>query len=325
MAQPHRPEQEQPIDWEVLLNEIERGQVVPIIGTSLYGDVPLESPIPFDHWLASQIAAKFGLVNEDAAPTRLAEVALAILRAKLATEPQIRNAIVELARTSTHRPQAIEQLAKIRGFQLFLTTSFDQLLERALERDRGRAPISAPGRRQDLPELDEVSSPVVYHLLGSIAGNFAFLEKDILESFHTLVSKKPENLFGELKGKSLLFLGCGFPDWLARLFIRIVCDEPYRDGQPDRSQIIADEGVTSDDKLRAFLNHYRHTIYRAGSATSFVAELHERWNARTQRHDRIDKSPRPPRKMESITAASPHARWMPNPNATTSSRWTCST
>lgn len=37
-------------------------------------------------------------------------------------------------------------------------------------------------------------------------------------------NKRPQRLFDHLRGKHILVLGCGFPDWLARFFLELVTD-----------------------------------------------------------------------------------------------------
>ena len=74
-------------------------------------------------------------------------------------------------------PLALRQLAQITDFDLFVTTTFDPLLEQAINDERfGGAQSTeviayAPNRVADLPtERDRLQRPVVYHLLGRAVG-----------------------------------------------------------------------------------------------------------------------------------------------------------
>ena len=67
-------------------------------------------------------------------------------------------------------PPALRQLAAITDFDLFVSTTFDPLLETAINLERfGGAPSTevlsyAPNRVADLPsERDRLQRPVVYH------------------------------------------------------------------------------------------------------------------------------------------------------------------
>ncbi|MGB6452719.1 MAG: hypothetical protein WBE92_18365, partial [Steroidobacteraceae bacterium] len=75
-------------------------------------------------------------------------------------------------------PPALEQLAAITDFDLFVTTTCDSLLESAINLERfGGSPSTevlsyAPNRVVDLPaERDRLTRPVVYHLFGKLSAS----------------------------------------------------------------------------------------------------------------------------------------------------------
>ncbi|MCP5053146.1 MAG: hypothetical protein GY940_38620, partial [bacterium] len=57
----------------------------------------------------------------------------------------------------------------------------------------------------------------------------AYTEKDILETIvefqADMKDNRENNLFQQLESRSLLFMGCGYDDWLFRFFIRTVANE----------------------------------------------------------------------------------------------------
>jgi hypothetical protein len=70
-------------------------------------------------------------------------------------------------------PLALRQLAQITDFDLFVTTTFDSLLEQAINAERfggaqsAEAIAYAPNRVADLPaEREQLQRPVVYHMFG---------------------------------------------------------------------------------------------------------------------------------------------------------------
>lgn len=203
--------------------------------------------------------------------------------------PRIRTLMKELAPTV---PLALRQLARIRHFNLFVSTTFDSLLAQALDEERhgGAARTQsiayAPNHVQDLaPEASRGDAPTVFHLLGrmSASPDYVITEEDTLEFFTSMQSesKRPGVLLDALKSSHLLLLGNTFPDWLSRFFIRIA-KSGRLSLQREELEIIADRTTAHDPKLVLFLRNfsYRTQIYEQGSAVDFVRELSERYLAR---------------------------------------------
>ena len=129
-------------------------------------------------------------------------------------------------------PPALRHLAAITDFDLFVSTTFDPLLETAINLERfGGAPSTealsySPNRVVDLPaERDQLQRPVVYHLFGKLSASptYVISDEDLLEFICALQSEHlaPEKLFHELEHNHLLFIGSNFTNWLARLFLRM--------------------------------------------------------------------------------------------------------
>jgi hypothetical protein len=157
-------------------------------------------------------------------------------------------------------------------------------MEEALRQVRKVEPRSLAyfrtARPDDIPnDLETSTTPSVYHILGSTRHDYAVTEEDVLEFLSDLqAGKRPPYLFDALREHHLLFLGCGFQDWLARFFIRIMKDEPFS-SRARRAQIIADQRVQGDGNLVMFLKHYELEVFHPGTAADFVAELNKRWLA----------------------------------------------
>ncbi len=106
-------------------------------------------------------------------------------------------------------------------------------------------------------------------------------DEDLLEYMCALQSEHlaPEKLFYELEHNHLLLIGSSLTNWVARLFLRMA--KRQRLSAPrDVGEVLADDHIDQDEKLVAFLQQVSvHTrIYRG--AERFVAELHQRWQAR---------------------------------------------
>jgi hypothetical protein len=187
-------------------------------------------------------------------------------------------------------PLALRRLAAITDFDLFVSTTFDSLLETAINLERfAGAPSTdvlsyAPNRVTDLTsERDRLQRPVVYHLFGKLSASptYVISDEDLLEFICALQSEHlaPEKLFHELEHNHLLFIGSNFTNWLARLFLRMAKRQRLSDPR-DVGEVLADDHSGEDDRLMAFLHQVsvRTRIYMG--AERFVEELHQRWQAR---------------------------------------------
>jgi hypothetical protein len=94
----------------------------------------------------------------------------------------------------------------------------------------------------------------------------------------SLLRLQPPNLFDELRDKHLLFLGCGFPDGLARILVRTLANKRLF-GSNSRNKV-ADSRASGDANLSLFLQHCGTEIYVAGDAPEFISKLFEKWRNR---------------------------------------------
>ena len=192
---------------------------------------------------------------------------------------------------ASFRPsKSLRQLAEITDFNLFVSTTFDSLLEKAINEVRfggtpGTMSIAySPKRVDDLPASKEkLAKPTVYYLMGKLSASGAYVvsDEDLLEQVCDLQSpaRRPERLFDELKKNHLLMLGGG-------LFGLAGPDLPptAKGGRLSASatqgifEILADSKTRQDAGLVSFLVHFSSQTRRLpdGGAVEFVDEL---WNA----------------------------------------------
>lgn len=193
--------------------------------------------------------------------------------------------IVNQLEPSLTIPKALHDLAAL-PVKLFVTTTFDNLLVRAIEqrhpawKGRIRQIEYSPKRMGDLDSIQlNEGPPVVFHLFGRVTSTqeYVITEEDVLEFMHVLQSQgnRPENLFLLLQNNNLLFVGFGFADWLARFFIRLGI----------KNRLIVDnlttgwfiEHAASTPEFTAFLDHYScNTKHVPLGPVEFVARLAEK-------------------------------------------------
>jgi hypothetical protein len=279
--------------WEDLLNFIEERRVIPIIGPELLTVDTDTGPRLLYDWIAEKLAGK---LNVDTAqlpqPYTLNDVVCWFLSSRGRREEAYTRLRSILREANFTPPPALRRLAQITDFDLFVTTTFDPLLEQAINAERfGGAQSTeviayAPNRVADLAtEREAFQRPVVYHLLGRLSASptYVISDEDTLEFICALQSEHltPEKLFHELEHNHLLFIGSSFTNWLARLFLRMAKRRRLSDPR-DVGEVLADNHSGTDGRLMAFLQQVsvRTRIY--SGAENFVGELHRRWLIRSK-------------------------------------------
>jgi TIR domain/SIR2-like domain len=287
--------------WEDLLSYIEERQVIPIVGPELLQVATDGGPRLLLDWAAEKLAARLNVSRTDL-PDRytLNDVVCLFLAGRGRREEAYVRLRSVLKDAPFEPPAALRQLAAITDFDLFVTTTFDSLLESAINLERfGGSPSTevlsyAPNRVVDLPaERARLTRPVVYHLFGKLSASptYAISDEDLLEYICALQNESlvPERLFHELEHNHLLVIGSSFSNWLARLFLRMAKRHRLSDPR-DVGEILADDQVSGDERLVWFLQQVsvRTRIYTG--AQRFVEELHGRWQARNKTSGRSGAS-----------------------------------
>jgi hypothetical protein len=277
--------------WDDLLNYIEERRVIPIIGPDLLRVLTDRGLRPLYEWLAEKLAARLSVdVAGLPEPLALNDVMCCFLGQHGRREEAYTRLRSILREVQFEPPLALRQLAQITDFDLFVTTTFDPLLEQALNLERhGGQPSTeviayAPNRVADLPvERSQSQRTVLYHLLGRLSASPTYVvsDEDMLEFICALQSEHltPEKLFHELEHNHLLLIGSDFSNWLARLFLRMAKRRRLSDPR-DVSEVFADDHTMQDARLVAFLQQVSVRTRVYGGAEAFVAELHERWSRR---------------------------------------------
>ena len=277
------------IHWSRILREIERGEVVPVVGPELLETHDDQgNPVSFYELIAGKLVSELGIETEDLPPPwSLCE--LVYLWRKQVRDPldnELYHYIYDVVSSTQWKiPDSLRKLASIEPFRLFISTTPDNLLVDALKEQRNSVDIFSFSPESDLVDLPDSfgrnskAPSTVFKLFGDIdkRPELALTEEDILRFVHHLQIKdeRPANLFDILRKSSLAMLGCSFENWLIRFLLCSVKSEALFTTSGARG-IVADSRTKSDLPLLPFLNRNR-TLLFAGTATEFVDQLHSRW------------------------------------------------
>lgn len=281
-------------EWRDLLVDIDAGTVVPVIGPALITVSDADSlPQPLYEVLAPRLATELGLAEPERF-TNCAQVAAAHIlagRERSRVYRELRALLKEDAAAAA--PTALQQLARIRSFHLYLGTTPDHRMLEALRTHRPGFDVSrhflafhpneAPEER-DLP-TSRLRGPdaYLYQLLGDqearLCRDFAVWEEDLMEFVCGLLEHSDElkNLFAVLRERSLLFLGAPADDWTVRFLLRVVRGERLSGRKRDQtSEYIADHSFGAATVLY-FDQAVQTTRLVTGSPADFVSDLFARW------------------------------------------------
>lgn len=176
--------------WEDLLILLDEGKVIPVIGS---GVVTMgQDQTPFYPWLAKRLADKLGIPLEKLGDRADLNTVATLHLLNRADGNALYTRIARILRDECPMPgKALTDLASVSAFNLFLTTTFDPLLQRAIDLTRyGGEPFtnvyafSPKTHLIDLPlSRNELEGTTIFHLLGqvsSIPGYVVWEENDEL-------------------------------------------------------------------------------------------------------------------------------------------------
>ncbi len=278
--------------WKRLMDKIRDNNVVPIIGSRLL--VGADGQTSLQAQVATRLLHNYGKKPEEISPLPFREVNEVVSRLKGTVDLQdlyddVCGAIQAITNAEQFMiPTPIRQLAEIADFRLFVTLTPNDLLARSLRlrcvvNEIVHSPNLPTSERKDLvTEWQNNPGEVnLLYLFGKArsAPMFAIHDEDVLEYAHDVIAHGRQTLgvfLGELQQRSLLLIGCNFPEWLSRFFLRATnqkrLSENYR-----RSWLI--EQLKPEESFTCFLSSFGTgtEVISELSPVEFVAELHRRW------------------------------------------------
>jgi hypothetical protein len=282
--------------WGDLLAHLKQRVLLPVVGpklvTVLDGD---GRPITLARRIGERLAERCAVAVDwrDEASLDDAVCAYLAARGRDGAERLYRLVNDVLAELNPAVPEPLRQLAGITDLSLFISTTFDSLLARAINdvRFRGEpvtrelwfSPNQSTTEQQANTWPPAADEPVVFRLFGKASSmpQYAIHQEDVLEWLHALLTETarlPEWLGDRLKESPLLFVGCQIPDWVGRFLVRLA--SRTRLSFAGNQVFIVDSNLARQPALTAFFTTF------CGSArvqcldadpVAFVAELRERW------------------------------------------------
>ena len=276
--------------WDNLLDYIQDGTVVPVVGPELVTVRDGDRELPLYRWVAQRLAADLALPVAELPEGFGLDDAVSLHLRRRGEREELYAQIHRMLRHAALTPaEPLLALAGIPGFNLFVSLTFDSLLADAIAAARGGGTrveqiAYSPATVRDLPcPKAELRQPTVFHLLGraSASPDYAICDDDLLEFLHAMQDKQrqPKTLFDELRGNHLLVIGCSFGDWLARFFLRTARNLELSQKRR-RWDVLVGGQMAQEGKLALFLESFSADARVVPlTAAQFVAELARRWQA----------------------------------------------
>jgi hypothetical protein len=275
--------------WDNLLDSIEMGMVIPIVGRRLsWVDRGDEPPVPLHSALVERLASDLGidpLPQGWGLPELYRSLADKDAFNSEAFHPKLRRVLGGM------KPHlgTLRKLAQISQFRIFLCTAIDGFLDQAVREVRGARGETvstftfAPGHENPRRPLGQAGEVCVYNLLGSreTCPNWAVTVEGLVEFMLGLQSEKyqPEQLFAAIKDHHLLAIGCQIPDWFGRFFLRSLRNGPISEQRG--LNVVIEDPQDADAAFGRYLEFFsKKSFVVPGDAISFVDELHRRWQER---------------------------------------------
>lgn len=290
-------------DWERLLDRIENGHVLPVLGPALSAVAVAGQSVPLQQHLAAPLAQKLKLPSMP--PPRTVMDAAREHIGNGGRRDDLYAALRTLYRQPLDISTGLAALAGIDAFKLFISSTPDDLMARALSASdpgfdaqrqvfyfhpNGRsAPHPHPDSEKDKPNCDLPKGFVdrgLYQVMGSLQStDFAAWEEDYMEFVCGLIEQRGtlERLFHRLKGSDLLLIGAPSEDWIVRFFLRAARGRRLsEDTQNARYYLAENRGAMSAPMMFFFETATKLTRIIDGDPTRFAVELARRWKDRTR-------------------------------------------
>jgi hypothetical protein len=285
-------------DWDVLLQSMERGTCIPLLGPDL-STSPSEG---VKRNLAIELSRELTaiLLEEKRVPvpnaTNLSLVAQMFQNqlSRDELEVEVRRFYDKQKETLADCRDATFGCLAALPFSLFVTSRHDVTLDHFLQK-LGKRPSSQSyqfkgDRRDILGYLGTVEEPLIYHLYGSFDApdSLVITENDQLEFLKAVVAecpKLPADLTNLFSGKNYLFLGFGLGNYHLRVLLHVL-------NLSQSAKSFALENTPVLEAQEDFAERFNDSVFFYGELgyhslklldiglEDFIQELHRRWEER---------------------------------------------
>lgn len=279
--------------WNTLVEQVLKGNVIPVIGSEM---VKIHG-LPSTSFLVNLLAREeFGLDEEFTSFTSLMshkncnpnDSIYMLANMQIEENPEFFNPT-----------PLLESFLSIKYFPFVITTTIDPLVENTMRKIHGDALrvlrfCNDPLANEDIRNSSDLTTPTLYYMFGKandVDGSFVLTDTDLLRFSKSWLMptdsgnrSKPFNLSNALSNKYLLVLGNNFQDWLFRFFWFAMKDEKL--AVKTRIPIGMEALERSDEQLIEFLN-YSNINAQVAELPDFVDELKGRLAA--SEHNIIDQ------------------------------------
>lgn len=282
--------------WRRLLSLMRDDVVVPIVGCHLLIDSNTQSSLQAQ--VAKQLLALYDVKVDAQELPPFRELNEAVTRLLMLGNqgPKLQDLYADVHTVITEAisgqnspiPLPLRQLAEITDFRLFVTLTPDNLLARALRQSYAvneviHSPALPSTDESDLPTdwLKHKGEAYILYLFGKSrpAPVFAIHDEDVLEYAHNIIARDhyvPSKFLNELRQRSLLLIGCNFPEWLSRFFLRATSES--RLSQLSRREWLIEQPQNNESFIYFLHSYSKDTeVLSDIPPVEFVAELHRRW------------------------------------------------
>ena len=290
--------------WKRLIGHINAGDCTPFVGAGA-----LQPNFPTGRDLAQELAGAHNVPLPDT--SNLAQVcqAITVQDDSRTTKRAVTETIKRYAEAvGTTLPHAIEALAEM-PFPLYMTTNYDDMLERALSANRKKAGVAICPWNTELAEmsLDELTEllidpvkaadissrksdkPTVYHVHGhmNVPHSILVSEDDYLD-FMINFSRNDQSIQSPMVQRAMarsamLFVGYALEDINFRVLLRSFLTLQQGSSRARGVTVQFDpDGASVPEKTKEYLEAYFARLELDvfwGTAQSFMDELYDRWKA----------------------------------------------
>jgi len=270
-------------DWDELLEFISEKQLTPVLGREIYKFRQNDILVPLDEYLSKQIL-ELNKVTDQPGVGLTAAVSYLVNEKKMKAMDVTRKLKTVVKEISFEFPILTEFLS-ITDLNYYVNTAvYNNVLEQAFTSIRNQKPasinFSINEPFSDCDDLAKLKEPFVFNVFGSILNTVdaALSEEDMLEYTGYFKEKmsNASNLINALRNHNLLFVGCGFPEWMVRFILRLLSNEPMHDWGTKRTIIIVNDDLNLKRVQYDFLRNFDVVIYE-GNTNEFVSQLYGQW------------------------------------------------